>query len=117
MIENTIGVVIEEALVEKYFRMLVNKVFKILPIIENQEESISVYMESLGCELKGFQELLPSVGEDPSFLSFLSIYKWLADNVSVTDVPYQAIRREVFHAISLCKKMQARILPKEGEVV
>ena len=117
MVDNTLDIAIDETLVEKYFRMLVNKVFKILPIIENQEESITVYMESLGYELKGFSDLLPSVGEDPSFLSFLSIFKWLSDNVSDSDVPYKTIRREVFHAISLCKKMQAQLSDDEGEVV
>lgn len=118
MFDNTLGLTIDDALIEKYFGALVNKVFKILPIAENQEESIAVYMESLSCELQGFQSLLPAVGEDPSFLSFVSILKWLSDTVIEDDVPHSAIRREVFHAISLCKKMQENYSGRvEGEVV
>ena len=106
--ESTLGIVIEVTLVSKYFNSLVNKIFKILPIIENKEESITVYMESLGVELIGFQNLLPAVGEDPAFLSLLSIYQWIADNAVDAEDNYKIIRREVFHAISLCKKMQAQ---------
>lgn len=117
MVTSTIGVSVDETLVAKYFNTLVNKIFKILPIIENREESITVYMESLGVELSGFQSLLPSVGEDPSYLSLLSIYKWLSENVDNADEKYKVIRREVFHAISLCKKMHTQFLQVEGEVV
>ena len=117
MIASTIGISLDENLIAKYFNTLVNKIFKILPIIENQEESISVYMESLGVELTGFQSLLPSVGEDPSYLSLLSIYKWLTENIDDSDEKYKVIRREVFHAISLCKKMHKQLLHSEGEVV
>ena len=117
MVNSTIGVNIDESLIAKYFNTLVNKIFKILPIIENQEESISVYMESLGIELTGFKSLLPSVGEDPSYLSLLSIYKWLSENIDNTDENYKVIRREVFHAISICKKIRGQFLRSEGEVV
>ncbi len=117
MIASTIGVSFDETLVARYFNTLVNKIFKILPIIENREDSISIYMESLGVELIGFQSLLPSVGEDPSYLSLLSIYKWLAENIDESDEKYKVIRREVFHAISLCKKMHKQLLHSEGEVV
>lgn len=117
MITSTIGVSIDETLIAKYFNALVNKIFKILPIIENREESISIYMESLGVELTGFQSLLPSVGEDPSYLSLLSIYKWLSDNIDNPDEKYKVIRREVFHAISICKRMHTQFLQTEGEVV
>ena len=116
MIETTIGVVIDEAEIAGYFDSLVNKIFKILPIIENREESITVYMESLGVELQGFRSLIPPVGEDPSYLSLLSIFKWLSDNVADSDNQFKVIRREVFHAISLCKKMHAHFLHLESGV-
>lgn len=115
--DTSIGVTINEALAVEYLNMLVNKVFKILPIIENGEGSIAVYVESLRCELQGFKGLLPSIGEDPTFLSFLSIVQWLADSVVSEEVPFKAIRREVFHAISLCKKLQSPFLEQESEVV
>lgn len=117
MVDTTIGMVISEEQISKYFKSLVNKVFKILPIIENQEESIATYLDSLGCELNGFKSLLPSVGEDPLFLSLLAIYKWLFDSLSESDSEYKVIRREVFHAISICKKLEGRYANGEGEVV
>ena len=117
MVDTNIGVSLNETLVANYFDMLVNKVFKILPIIENKEDSIVVYAESLCCELQGFKSLLPSIGEDPTFLSFLSIVQWLIDNVVDAETQYKSIRREVFHAISLCKKLQSRFAENEGEVV
>lgn len=116
MVESGIGVSFNETLIANYFEMLVNKVFKILPIIENNEESIATYTDSLRCELQGFQSLLPSIGEDPIFLSFLSIVQWLVDSVTDADIQYKVIRREVFHAISLCKRLQSRF-SEESEVV
>ena len=116
MIETTIGVLVDEAEIANYFDSLVNKIFKILPIIENREESITVYMESLGVELKGFRSLIPPVGEDPSYLSLLSIFKWLSDNVNDSENQFKVIRREVFHAISLCKKMYTHFSQLESGV-
>lgn len=106
MVECKLNTTVSEELVAKYFRTLVNKVFKILPIIENKEESITVYMRSLGIELAGFKSLIPSVGEDPSYLSLLSIFMWLYEHIDLPDTEYKVIRSEVFHLISICKKMQ-----------
>ena len=117
MVESRIGVELDETLVQKYFKTLVNKIFKILPIIENSEESIIAYMESLGRELAGFKGLLPSVGEDPLYLQLLAIYEWIYENSESAEENYKAIRSEVFHAISVCKKLEEQTSVVECEVV
>lgn len=101
-INTSAGVPITSTLLHNYFRNLVNQFFKILPMRENEEDSLRVYMRSLQSELIGCREFVPQVGESSLYLTLLSILQYLIDSpeCSVADV-----KREVFRAISICNKI------------
>lgn len=106
---------VSEVLASNYMHRLIDKFFKILPMVENSEQSVNIYMESLQFELEGYKELFTDDTADPMVLSLLSILQWLRDNSFNDKLPYKKVRREVFHAISLCKKLEEYYLGIEKE--
>lgn len=113
MIQTTAGVPMDAAVLENYFRTLINLFFKILPIWENGESSLETYMRSLQAELLGCNELVKAIHNDPLFLSLISILQYFIDHPSLK---VHTVKREVFRAISICNKLKARyaITPDEG---
>lgn len=97
-------------LVKNYFNNLVNRYFKILPMRENNEPSLSKYLRSLRIELIGCKGIIPELREEPDFLTLLSILEYIIEN---PNCPIDDIRSEVFHAISICKRLQKRANEEE----
>lgn len=91
---------------EKYYSGLINKIFKILPLAEESKDTAKVYLDSLHVELQGCNELLPLIQSDPRYVSILSIVAWLRNHVTDCDCTIKDVRREVFSAISMCKKLE-----------
>lgn len=114
MIDTKIGVPIEKEVLCCYFKRLVNLFFKILPLRENNEESLVVYMKSLQLELLGCQCFVSMVRNksdyDADYLTILSILQYLIDN---PECKLSEVKREVFRAISVCNRLHAR-LSSEG---
>ena len=93
-----------------YFKNLVNRFFKILPMRENNEDTLVIYMQSLQSELLGCKELVESINNDPTYLSLLAILQYLTDN---PNEPTRVFKREVFRAISICNKLSAAYVESE----
>jgi len=89
-------------LVRNYFHSLVNCYFKILPIREDGEKTIGVYLESLKAEMLGCGSLLNDIKNDPSYMTLLSILQYFIDH---PDCDIANVRREVFRATL---KMQSK---------
>ena len=102
-IPTSTGQTIQYDLIKNYFHDLVNRFFKILPMRENGEDSLQTYMRSLSIELIGSQDLIPKLNENPSYLTLLSILEYLINN---PDCELNDVRREIFHAISVCNKLE-----------
>lgn len=107
MIETSAGTPLTPELLRNYFKSLVNQFFKILPMRENEENSLTTYMQSLQAELLGCQELIGNLREDASYLTLLSILQYLIDN---PDCQVRAVKREVFKCISICNKLKAQCM-------
>lgn len=105
MIQTTVGIPMNEVILNNYLRALINLFFKILPLKETGECSLGTYMQSLQAELLGCQSLVEAIQEDPMFLSLISILQYLIDN---PDCDVAFVRREVFRAISICNKLKDR---------
>ena len=103
-VETSLVVNIDSESLNNYLRNLVNRFFKILPIREQDDGSLSTYMRSLQMELLGCKNLIPILGNDASLITLLSILQYLIDN---PDSSVTIVRREVFHAISICNKLKA----------
>ncbi len=103
-IDTAAGVPVTAELLQNYFARLVNQFFKILPMREDEEESLGAYMRGLQIELLGCQNFVNSLSDNPFYMSLLSILQYLIDtpDCSVSDV-----RREVFDAISICYKLKS----------
>lgn len=105
MSETTTGIPINNEIIRGYFKRLVDKLFKILPMRENNEESLTTYMQTLQVELLGLQEFIVTINNDADYLSILSILQYLIDN---PDCSISVVKREVFSAISTCNRLRAR---------
>ena len=103
MIDTLAGGQVNQALLQKYFKYLINSFYKILPMREKEDTTLSTYMCSLRRELLGCKSLIPQLAEDTSYLTLLSILQYLIDNSS-EEVP--VVKREVFHAINICSKLE-----------
>ena len=106
---NVYGDNLSPQLLHNYFKTLVNQFFKILPIREQNEESLTTYMQSLQAELLGCKGLVSAIQNDASYLTLLSILQYLIDNPECT---VREVKREVFRAISICNKLKAQYASK-----
>ena len=94
---------IYESTLNNYFQYLVDHFFKILPMKEQGEDSVIVYMQSLQFEMLGFSKLFVETNYNASVITLLSILQRLIDN---PDCGIPVVRREVFHAIDICNKLK-----------
>lgn len=105
-IEIKTGINIDSEFLSNYFKTLVNQFFKILPMREDNEESLQTYIEELQEELIGFSKLFGGIFEyDQSFISLISILQYMIDH---PDCKVITTRRKVFRAISICNRLKAK---------
>ncbi len=95
-------------MVGNYLGGLVNQFFKILPIKESGEPSLNEFMRSLQAELIGCKGLMRCLNYDSMYMTLLSILQYMID----TDCDTQVVKREVFKAISICKKLRKKYYDK-----
>lgn len=104
--ENTGSENISQKLLNNYFTVLVNQIFKILPMRETESKTLPKYVWRLQAELLGMNRLLTNAVEDPYYGSLLGIIQYLSDNVMICTVAQ--VRQLVFEAMGLSKKLSAR---------
>ena len=105
MTDTTYGIPLDTSFVSGYFAALVNRIFKILPIRERGETTLPSYLDSLIMELLGCENVLRELNGDEGILTLVSTFRYLRDN---GDLPVAVVKREVFRAISVCKKIGER---------
>lgn len=93
-----------------YLKALVNKVYKILPMKEENNNTLRYYLSGLSCELAGFYQLHLELVDEPRFLSVISIVKHLETG----DYDAALCKREVFKAIRLVQDI-AEEVGKHGD--
>lgn len=101
---------VSDELTNNYFKSLINKIYKILPIKESGEPTLYKYIESLLRELIGNKTLIVKLSNDAQYLSLLATLEYLNSN----DCEVAVVRTEVFKAISICKKLQKKYCVKGG---
>ena len=109
-IDTAAGIPVTAELLQNYFTRLVNQFFKILPIRESGEESLTTYMKSLQAELLGCKSLIEGLQNDASYLTLLAILQYLIDH---PECSVGVVKREVFQAISICNRLKAQCYEKE----
>ena len=106
-----IGVELNDEVFSKKLKGFVNQFYKILPIKESGEPSLTQYMKSLQREMLGCGALINALDNDAQYLSLLSILQYLIDN----ECDVATVKSDVFRAINILKKMQSRFAKKAGE--
>lgn len=104
-IDTIYGKRIDAKTLHGYLTVLINRIFKILPIREQEEDSLSIYIRSLISEILGCGGLVDTLNNDPDYLTLIAILQYIGDHTA-NDV--RDIRREVFRAISICNKLKAK---------
>lgn len=94
-----------------YLDTLVDRIFKILPMKEENADTLNEYMQGLQLELIGCSSLFVNTGYDSVLLSLISILQYLIDN----DCDVDTVRRQVFTAIDTCKKLKRKYFTEETE--
>lgn len=101
---------ISDRLVANYMDSLTNKFFKILPLSESGEPSLPSYLDSFLFELVGNGELITLLNCDAQYMELTGILRRLIDCHSCV----REVKREVFHAIRICKMLSERYAMKGG---
>lgn len=79
-----------------YLKSLINKVYKILPLKEEDSATIYQYLGGLAVEMQGCYDLHHELTESPQFMAALCVVQYLATE----QYDVQTCRREVFKAIN-----------------
>lgn len=94
---------------KSYLRNLINKVYKILPMREEQCETLTSYLLSLENELIGCYKLWDILNDNSQFVAVIHIVKYLSSE----EYDISTCKREVFKAIHLIERINKDIV-KEG---
>ena len=84
---------------------LINQFYKILPLKENNAETLSQYISSLLREMLGMKSLMMEWQEDGQYLSLCGILQSFIDN---PDADTDIVRSDVFKSISIIKRLQSK---------
>lgn len=95
-----------------YLNTVVNSVFKILPLYEEENVGLKIYIESLLFELYGLDKVIE---EEYSYeyISLLSTLESVRIEVSDIDSKKSTVKREIFKCINIIKSMVVKL--EEGE--
>ncbi|MEW5569601.1 hypothetical protein ABGT17_13265 [Rossellomorea marisflavi] len=100
----------ESTLYINYLTVLKNRVYKILPFIEEANENIVKYTDSLLFELYGLQFVIEGVKDSHNYVSLLSTLESIQLELTEDEYDFELLRREIFKSLSIVDK-----LIKKGE--
>lgn len=95
---------VSKKLVENYLFSLVDKLYKILPLKESGEPTLTKYICSLQREMLGCRELVCALNDDGRYLEVLAILQFLREYNE--EVSVDIVKADVFHAINITKKLR-----------
>lgn len=96
---NTIYKPIPQELYKNYLHMLVNRIFKILPLKDEKSETVDDYIVNLLSELTGNKELIVHLHND-------SKYETILANLQALLMPDADYRNIVLNTIPLVKQLK-----------
>lgn len=91
-----------------YFNLLVDAIFKILPLYEEDNEGLYSYIDSMIFNLKSLEKV---VGKDNGYkyITILLILNSIKDEVLKDSSEHKVIKREVFKCIGIVKEIVKNI--------
>lgn len=101
---------LDERAFHNYFKYMIGKIYKILPMKEEGCKTLTTYLESLRAEMIGSYKLYRQLIEEPQFMSALNIIEYLIDG----EYDVTVCKREVFKAIRNIESINDKYFRKEG---
>lgn len=95
---------IPNAYFANYFNFLIGRVWKILPMSEENNQHLQEYMEGLQRELIGNMNLVEDLKHDGYFIILLNKIEYLINE----EYTHEVCRKEVFECISIIEKIQKK---------
>lgn len=103
MIEVKYGLIPKESFCN-YFKFLINKTYKILPLKEENSKTLTSYLESYLRELVGNKELVSLMVNEPRFITVLNTMQFLiAEEYSI-----EVCKKEVFKCIHILEEINEK---------
>lgn len=96
---------VSDRLVVNYFKNLINLFYKILPLYESKEKTLSVYLVNLRDELMGCSNVVTATDYHPALMSLISISQFLIDSIDSPDCTQGVVKQKVFGAINICNRL------------
>lgn len=96
----------DSTLFNNYLELTKNNIFKILPLLEENNEGVYHYVDSLLFELYGLQYVIDGVKNSYNYLSLLCGLESILDEILVNERDLKFIRSEIFKLIGLVEKIQ-----------
>lgn len=93
---------ISNELANEYLSVLISKLFKILPLRENNSDTLHEYLQSLQIEIIGSLDIIDNLHNEAKVVSIINTIQYFIDNDFGADV----CKREVFKCINIVKKIQ-----------
>ena len=94
----------------RYFEFLINKTYKILPLKEENSDTLKSYLESYLRELIGNTELVSVLVNEPKFVPVLNTIQFLISE----EYSDKICKREVFKCIRILEEINEKYF-KEGD--
>lgn len=91
-----------------YLNTKVNSIFKILPLFEENNSGILLYVHSLHFELCGLEETV-KLEDSSEYLELLSTLKSIEKEIGKISCEKKIIKREVFKCINITKNMLGKL--------
>lgn len=96
----------DSTLFNNYLEVSKSRIFKILPLLEEENEGVYRYVDSLLFELYGLQYVINGVKESYNYLSLLCALESILDEIIVQERDLKFIRSEVFRLLGTVEKIQ-----------
>jgi hypothetical protein len=91
-----------------YLETLKNRLFKIIPLFEENNEGIYKYIDSLLFELGGMIYVVKELKNNSMFLSLIATLESLLDESLAGEYNIPLVRREVFRCLNIVEKLQQK---------
>lgn len=108
---------IYEISIQNYLRILVDRVWKILPLYEKveQRKSLFNYIQSLLYEFDGMPDYMSEIRSSSDFNILYSTLEEISNDSLFDDDNCETVRREVFKSINLVKRIYKDVVGDEYE--
>lgn len=93
----------------KYFEFLINKTYKILPLKEENSDTLKSYLESYQRELIGNMDLIPLLVDEPRFITVLNTMQFLISE----EYSDKVCKREVFKCIHILEAIKEKYFKED----